>query len=102
MVTCYHTVDVFKNTMILVGGTTIAEGSGVGREINAYISIFNFDKREWSKLRGNIGVRSHASTLFGTTLMIHGGIDEKEVHSNMMHFLNLNTGNVSSSILLST
>lgn len=47
-------------------------------------------------------VRSHASTIFGNTLLIHGGVDDKENNSNQMHFINFNLTSIQNSIILST
>lgn len=87
--------------MIVVGGISIGPEGG-RRKFNSDICIFNFEKKEWSKLRSSLAIRSHASTLFGNTLLIHGGIDEKEMNSNQMHFINFNANSIQNSIIIST
>jgi hypothetical protein len=87
--------------MIVVGGISIGPECGK-RKFNSDICIYNFEKKEWGKLRLSLSIRSHASTLFGNTLLIHGGVDEKEVNSNQMHFINFNQNAIQNSLILST
>jgi hypothetical protein len=101
IIPCFHTIDAYKNYMIVVGGISIGSEGG-RRKFNSDICIFNFEKKEWSKLRSSLPIRSHASTLFGNTLLIHGGIDEKEMNSNQMHFINFNANSIQNSLILST
>jgi hypothetical protein len=43
--------------------------------------------------------------MFGNTMLLHGGINEKEVYSNEMHLINFNgstSSNISSPIIISS
>lgn len=39
--------------------------------------MFNMEKGEWLRGRGGVSLKHHASTLFGSTLMISGGLNDK-------------------------
>jgi hypothetical protein len=39
------------------------------------------DKGEWLKTRSGINLKNHASTIFGSTIMVSGGINEKDKYN---------------------
>jgi len=39
--------------------------------------MFNLEKEEWLRARIGVSLKNHATTLFGSTLMISGGITER-------------------------
>ena len=52
------------------------------RVMNNDINFFNSDKKEWGRIRWNYSVRSHASTIYGNTLLVYGGINQNDEYLN--------------------
>ena len=53
------------------------------------------------RARGGISIKNHASTLFGSTIMVSGGINEKDRFSEELYFITFTSGNVNSPLILS-
>jgi hypothetical protein len=70
---CFHTVEVYRGNMVIVGGVSF-EGEK-GKRFNTELLVFNLERSEWLRARGGLNIKHHASTLFGSTLMISGGIN---------------------------
>lgn len=49
-----------------------------GKRFNSELLVFNIERGQWLKARGGISLKNHASTLFGSTIMVSGGINEKD------------------------
>lgn len=49
-----------------------------GKRFNCELLVFNIERGQWLKARGGISLKNHASTLFGSTIMVSGGINEKD------------------------
>lgn len=59
--------------MVIVGGVSF--DGDKGKRFNTELLIYNLEKGEWLHARGGVSLKHHASTLFGSTLMISGGIN---------------------------
>ena len=57
--------------------------------------MYDTDKEWFSKIKWNISIRSHASTIYSNMIVIYGGINENNEFSNILYFLPLNTSNIS-------
>lgn len=73
---CFHTVELYRGHMVVVGGVTL-EGEK-GKRFNSELLVFNLEKGEWLRARGGISLKNHASTIFGSTIMVSGGVNEKD------------------------
>lgn len=56
--------------------------------------MFNLERSEWLRARGGLNIKHHASTLFGSTLMISGGLNEKEKFNEDLIFITFTGGTV--------
>lgn len=56
--------------------------------------MFSLEKGEWLRARGGVSLKHHASTLFASTLMISGGLNDKEKFSEDLYFVNFTGGNL--------
>ena len=89
---CFHTVEVYKGNMVIVGGVSF-EGDK-GKRFNTEILAFNLEREEWLRARGGLNIKHHASTLFGSTLMISGGLNEKERFNEDLIFITFTGGSI--------
>ena len=58
--------------------------------------MFNLDKNEWVKVRTGIALKHHASTVFGSTLMVSGGINEKLKYNEEIYFITFSGNSLNS------
>jgi len=94
MIPSFHSVETYKNSLIFIGGSCLSS-SQAKKAFNPDIIVFDTDKEEFSKIKWNMSIRSHASTIYSNMLVIYGGIDERGRYSNTLYFLPLNTTNIS-------
>lgn len=57
--------------------------------LNSDITVYNPMSRKVKKIKGNFNFRSHASTVFGHTLLLHGGIGGDGAHLSTFNLLTL-------------
>lgn len=94
---CFHTVEVYRSNLVVVGGVSL-EGEK-GKRFNSDLLVFSLERGEWLRARGGVNLKSHASTQFGSTVMISGGINEKERFSEDMYFITFTGGNILSPLI---
>jgi hypothetical protein len=89
----FHSVENYKDSLIFIGGWTLNSGHS-SKIYNPDILIYDIENQGWSRIKWNICLRCHASTIYGNMLVVYGGINERGKYSNKLYFLPLNTGNI--------
>jgi hypothetical protein len=85
---CYHTAEQFGDYLIFVGGLSINAARN-RRHFNSEINLFDTVGQQWSRIRWNNCLRSHASTLYANMLVIYGGINERDEFMSKLYFVAL-------------
>lgn len=94
---CFHSVELYRNHLVLLGGVSL-DGEK-GKRFNTELLMFNLERGEWLRARGGVSLKHHASTQFGSTLMISGGINEKEKFSEDLIFISFGGGNIQNPLI---
>ena len=56
--------------------------------------MFNLEKGEWLRSRTGIAIKHHASTIFGSTIMVSGGVNEKLKSNEDIYFITFTGGSL--------